>query len=126
MVNPGRFKMKNPAATAQEVVRQICAASLGNRIGYEGDHPEMDLFYNHQRQHSAFGGKPTTLVYWQRNDINQPDQQVLRVALITPDPAQEMGSKSVQRPKHLAVIGAPMNKIIRPDLIAVFWPQPYT
>jgi len=32
-------------------------------------------FYNHQRPHSALGGKPPALVYWQRNVINQPDQQ---------------------------------------------------
>ncbi|WP_223306358.1 IS3 family transposase [Mameliella alba] len=37
-------------------------------------------FYNHQRPHSALDGKPPALVYWQRNDINQPDQQVQRVA----------------------------------------------
>ncbi|QPZ92087.1 IS3 family transposase [Thioclava electrotropha] len=37
-------------------------------------------FYNHQRPHSALGGKPPALVYWQRNDINQPGQQVQRVA----------------------------------------------
>jgi putative transposase len=37
-------------------------------------------FYNHQRPHSALGGKPTALVYWQRNDISQPDQQVRRTA----------------------------------------------
>lgn len=37
-------------------------------------------FYNHHRPHSALGGKPPALVYWQRNDINQPDQQVQRVA----------------------------------------------
>lgn len=37
-------------------------------------------FYNHQRPHSALGGKPPALVYWLRNDINQPDQQVQRVA----------------------------------------------
>ncbi|MFB9223247.1 integrase core domain-containing protein [Paracoccus cavernae] len=37
-------------------------------------------FYNHQRPHSAVGGQPPALGYWQRNDINQPDQQVQRVA----------------------------------------------
>ncbi len=37
-------------------------------------------FYNHQGRHSALDGKPPALVYWQRNDINQPDQQVQRVA----------------------------------------------
>ncbi|WP_246832094.1 IS3 family transposase [Thioclava sp. F36-7] len=37
-------------------------------------------FYNHQRPHSALGGKPPALVYWQRNDINQSGQQVQRVA----------------------------------------------
>ena len=37
-------------------------------------------FYNHQRPHSALDGKPPALVYWKRNDINKPDQQVQRVA----------------------------------------------
>ncbi|MBC7147682.1 MAG: IS3 family transposase [Thioclava marina] len=37
-------------------------------------------FYNHQRPHSALGGQPPALVYWQKNDINQTDQQVQRVA----------------------------------------------
>ena len=37
-------------------------------------------FYNHQRPHSALDGQPPALVYWQRNDINQPNQQVQRVA----------------------------------------------
>ena len=37
-------------------------------------------FYNHQRPHSALGGKPPALVYWQRNVINQPDQQGQRLA----------------------------------------------
>ena len=37
-------------------------------------------FYNHQRPHLALGGKPPALVYWQRNDINQTDQQVQRVS----------------------------------------------
>ena len=52
-------------------------------------------FYNCQRPHSALGGQPPALVYWQRNGINQPDQQVQRVAKITPDPVQEMGSSSL-------------------------------
>ncbi|WP_406721648.1 integrase core domain-containing protein [Thioclava litoralis] len=37
-------------------------------------------FYNHQRPHSALGGQPPAMVCWQRNDINQPDQQVQRIA----------------------------------------------
>ncbi|MVA98457.1 transposase [Nitratireductor sp. CAU 1489] len=37
-------------------------------------------FYNDERPHAALGGKPPALVYWQRNDFNQPDQQVQRVA----------------------------------------------
>ncbi|WP_371932207.1 integrase core domain-containing protein [Mameliella sp. MMSF_3537] len=36
--------------------------------------------YNHKRSHSALGGKPPALAYWQRNATNQPDQQVQRVA----------------------------------------------
>ncbi|MZR12193.1 transposase [Maritimibacter sp. DP07] len=37
-------------------------------------------FSNHKHPHSTLGGKPPALVYWQRKDINQPDQQVRRVA----------------------------------------------
>jgi putative transposase len=37
-------------------------------------------FYKHQRPHSALDGKLPALVYWQKNDINQTDQQVQRVA----------------------------------------------
>lgn len=54
-------------------------------------------FYNHQRPRSALGGKSPALVYWQRNDIKQPDQQVQRVAYFTPDPVQETGSSSTSQ-----------------------------
>ncbi|WP_386630122.1 IS3 family transposase [Sulfitobacter geojensis] len=37
-------------------------------------------FYNHKRPHSALGGKPPAAVYWQRNEIIQPDQQEQKVA----------------------------------------------
>jgi len=37
-------------------------------------------FYNHKRPHSALGGKPPAVVYWQRNETTNPDQQVQRVA----------------------------------------------
>jgi putative transposase len=37
-------------------------------------------FYNTKRPHSALGGKPPAMVYWQANDQNQPDQQVQKVA----------------------------------------------
>ncbi len=37
-------------------------------------------FYNQTRPHSALGGKPPAVVYWQATDQNQPDQQVQRVA----------------------------------------------
>jgi putative transposase len=36
--------------------------------------------HNEQRPHSALGDKPEALVYWPGNDINQPDQQLQRVA----------------------------------------------
>lgn len=42
-------------------------------------------FYNHQRPHLPKGSNPAALVYSQRNDINQPDQQAQRVALVAPD-----------------------------------------
>lgn len=37
-------------------------------------------FYNRKHPHSALGGKPPAVVYWQHNEQNQPDQQVQRVA----------------------------------------------
>ena len=37
-------------------------------------------FYNHQRPHSALGGRTPAVVYWLRKDKTQPDQQVQRVA----------------------------------------------
>jgi putative transposase len=37
-------------------------------------------FYNRQRPHSALGGKTPAVVYWQRNETVQPDQQAQRVA----------------------------------------------
>ncbi|MEB8388523.1 IS3 family transposase [Rhodobacteraceae bacterium KMM 6894] len=37
-------------------------------------------FYNHQRPHSALGGRPPAVVYWLRNETTQPDQQAQRVA----------------------------------------------
>lgn len=37
-------------------------------------------FYSNRRPHSALGGQPPAVVYWQRNETNNPDQQVQRVA----------------------------------------------
>jgi putative transposase len=37
-------------------------------------------FYNRKRPHTALGGKPPAVVYWQAIDQTQPDQQVQRVA----------------------------------------------
>ena len=37
-------------------------------------------FYNRKRPHAALGGKPPAVVYWQRTDETQPDQQEQRVA----------------------------------------------
>ncbi|MGY6645705.1 MAG: integrase core domain-containing protein, partial [Salinarimonas sp.] len=36
--------------------------------------------YNHRRPHSALGGKPPAMIYWQHIAQNQPDQQMQRVA----------------------------------------------
>lgn len=33
-----------------------------------------------KRPHSALGGKPPAVIYWQRNETTNPDQQVQRVA----------------------------------------------
>ena len=37
-------------------------------------------FYNNRRPHSAFVEQPPAAVYWQRNEANNPEQQVQRVA----------------------------------------------
>lgn len=37
-------------------------------------------FYNRKRPHSALGGRPPAMVYWQRNETVKPDQQAQRVA----------------------------------------------
>ncbi|MEP0456292.1 MULTISPECIES: IS3 family transposase [Alphaproteobacteria] len=37
-------------------------------------------FYNNNRPHSALGGKPPAVIYWQRMAEPKPDQQVQRVA----------------------------------------------
>ncbi|MBT8153647.1 integrase core domain-containing protein [Epibacterium ulvae] len=37
-------------------------------------------FYNHKHPHSALGGKPPAVIYWQRHDTTQTEQQVQRVA----------------------------------------------
>ena len=37
-------------------------------------------FYNRKRPHSALGGKPPAVLYWQRNEETNPDQQEQRVA----------------------------------------------
>lgn len=36
-------------------------------------------FYNHKRPHSSLGGKPPAVVYCQRTETRNPDQQVQRV-----------------------------------------------
>jgi hypothetical protein len=33
--------------------------------------------------------------------------------------------QNVQRPEDLAIVGSVMDKIIRPDVVTVLWPQPY-
>jgi putative transposase len=37
-------------------------------------------FYNHQRPHTAHGGRPPAMIYWRERQPNQPSQQELRVA----------------------------------------------
>ncbi|MBA96872.1 MAG: hypothetical protein COB29_05580 [Sulfitobacter sp.] len=37
-------------------------------------------FYNHKRPHSALVGKPPAVVYWQRIETTNPDQQEQRGA----------------------------------------------
>jgi len=37
-------------------------------------------FYNRKRPYTALGGNPPVMVYWQRVEQQQPDQQVQRVA----------------------------------------------
>jgi len=51
-------------------------------------------FYNRKRPHSALGGQPPAVVYWQRIEQQQPDQQMQKVASIPVKPVQQMGSRS--------------------------------
>ena len=37
-------------------------------------------FHNRKRPHSGLGGRPPVMVYWQRSEINHPDQQEQKVA----------------------------------------------
>ncbi|WP_139280758.1 integrase core domain-containing protein, partial [Shimia gijangensis] len=37
-------------------------------------------FYNRKRPHSALGGKPPAVVYWQGIETTNPDQQERKVA----------------------------------------------
>ena len=37
-------------------------------------------FYNAERLHSALGGQPPAVAYWQRNETTKLDQQMLKVA----------------------------------------------
>ena len=37
-------------------------------------------FYNQKRPHSALGGKPPAVIYWQKIETINPDQQEQRVA----------------------------------------------
>jgi putative transposase len=37
-------------------------------------------FYNRKRPHSALGGKSPAVIYWQRNQTTNTDQQEQRVA----------------------------------------------
>lgn len=50
--------------------------------------PKWVDFYNRKRPHVALGGKPPDKVYWQCIEIQQPDQQVRRVAQFTPKSVQ--------------------------------------
>jgi putative transposase len=52
-------------------------------------------FYTHKQPRSALGGQPPAVVYWQRIDTNNPDQQVQKEAQFTPDTVKLMGSGSL-------------------------------
>jgi hypothetical protein len=53
------------------------SARLGNRIAGSGRHRRWITFYNHQRPHTAHGGQPPAVVYF---DTIETDQQVQAVA----------------------------------------------
>jgi putative transposase len=68
------------ATMAHAQIRVRLPARLGDRVtGPAGIRKWME-FYNRTRPHSALGGKPPAVIYWQAIDQNQPDQQVQRVA----------------------------------------------
>ncbi|WP_417589672.1 integrase core domain-containing protein [Pararhodobacter oceanensis] len=45
-------------------------------------------FYHHTRPHTALGSRPPAKLYWLRANKVQVDQQVQRIAKITPSTAQ--------------------------------------
>ena len=51
-------------------------------------------FYNNHRPHSSLGGTPPDVFYRRIINATQPDQQVQKVAEITPETVQAMGSSS--------------------------------
>lgn len=56
-------------------------------------------FYNRKRPHSALGGQPPAMVYWQTIEQHQPDQQVQSVAQFTSKSVQRSGSSSRRQPR---------------------------
>lgn len=49
-------------------------------------------FYNHRRPHSSLGGTPRAGLDQRDITANQPDQQALQVAYLTPETGQPKGS----------------------------------
>jgi putative transposase len=70
------------AAMAHAQIRVRLSARLGDRLTGQGVgiRKWMDLLQQDEGPHSALGGKPPAVIYWQAIDQNQPDQQVQRVA----------------------------------------------
>ena len=82
MDGKGRFLGKNFVERLRRSLKNEWVYLHGWETGTEakaGVRKWID-FYDHKRPHSALGGQPPAVIYWQRNETTQPDQQGQRVA----------------------------------------------
>ncbi len=82
MDGKGRFLNNIPIERLWRTLKYECVYLHAWETGSEASAGirKWMTFYNQQRPHSALGGRPPAVVYWHENEINQPDEQVQRVA----------------------------------------------
>lgn len=73
---------------------RVCLSARPEPQAKAGISPRM-TFNNHNRPHSALGGTPPAVFYRRVIEQIQPEQQVQKVAQLTPETVQTMGSSTV-------------------------------